>query len=87
MSAQPLSAPILRTASPLTVDALRSEIDEVDQQLLALIERRQKLAGRIGAFKSPQPLKLHPGREAAVISRLARVATPGVGAIVEPVWR
>jgi len=87
MSAQPLSAPILRTASPLTVDALRSEIDEVDQQLLALIERRQKLAGRIGAFKSPQPLKLHPGREAAVISRLARVASPGVGAIVEPVWR
>jgi chorismate mutase / prephenate dehydratase len=87
MSADPLSAPIMRAASPLTVEALRAEIDEVDEQLLALIERRQRLAGRIGAHKSPHPLKLHPGREARVIARLGRLASPDVASIVGPVWR
>jgi chorismate mutase len=87
MSVLSLNAPYARSASPLTVDALRAEIDDVDGQLLALIERRQRLAKRIGAHKSPRPLKLHPGREAGVISRLARAASPGAGAIIEPVWR
>ena len=87
MSALSLKSPYARSAPPLTVDALRAEIDEVDGQLLALIERRQRLAKRIGAHKSTRPLKLHPGREAGVISRLARAASPEAGIIVEPVWR
>lgn len=72
---------------PSPVDAIRAQIDEVDQELLNLLERRQRLATEIGALKPPSPLKLNPAREAHVIDRLTRAAAPEVSGLVEPLWR
>ncbi len=72
---------------PSPVDALREQIDNVDLELLALLERRQRLAIEVGALKPLSPLKLNPAREAQVIERLVEAASPEVSAIVEPLWR
>jgi chorismate mutase len=75
--------------SPLTLEAVRVEIDQIDDDLLRLVERRQRLAARIGGLKPAgrAPLKLNPAREARVIGRLADRASPEVRALVVPLWR
>ena len=59
------------------IDALREEIDTLDQELLALMEKRLDLAAAIAAAKSDDSktedaneLLLRPAREASVIDRL-----------------
>jgi chorismate mutase len=87
MSVLPLASKRSRAEQPSAVEALRAEIDDVDAKLLALLEQRQRLAGHMGTLKPLAPLKLNPAREAQVISRLAKAASPEVRAVVEPVWR
>jgi chorismate mutase len=75
-------------ASDLTLEALRSEIDAHDDQILALLERRMAIAARVRAFKDEgRTLNLKPDREARVIARLLDAARPERRPLVEAVWR
>ena len=57
------------------IDKLRAEIDAVDDELLELINRRARLAQRIGSLKSGAPA-YRPEREAQILGRLQK-ANPG----------
>ena len=64
---------------------LRAEIDQVDSELLALLERRFALSGQVAASKQGQSV-FRPGREAAIIRRL--VSETGLDpSLVAGVWR
>lgn len=61
------------TEEPSALEALRAEIDAIDDGLQDLILRRADLAGRIRDAKAregSQGVFLRPGREAAVLRRL-----------------
>lgn len=71
------------------VSRIREAIDQTDDAILELIERRLSLAQRMAAAKigGPDPSPLRPGREAAILARLkgnARSASPG---LIDIVWR
>ncbi|NQW09821.1 MAG: chorismate mutase [Alphaproteobacteria bacterium] len=78
--------------SPLPVasklEDLRAEIDAIDDELLDLLERRIAIGRRVADAKGPSsgPF-LRPGREAAILRRLA--AAPGGldVPVLERVWR
>lgn len=76
-------------ASP-SLAQLRAEIDEIDDTLLALLQRRVAIGRRVAAAKgdSAGPF-LRPGREAAILRRLAGQAADGdlPVAVIERVWR
>ncbi|MGE5128090.1 MAG: prephenate dehydratase [Sphingomonadaceae bacterium] len=57
------------------IGKLRGEIDAVDDQLLALFNRRAELARRIGALKGGDPV-YRPEREAQILRRVAQ-SNPG----------
>ena len=71
------------------LQAVRAELDALDNELLALIERRQGLARRIGDLKgaSAPGLKLRPDREAEVLRRIAGRAEPDNRRAVQALWR
>lgn len=79
------SAPI----ADLRLEALRSEIDGLDDEILHLIQHRQELARRIGGVKenAAAGLKLRPDREARVITRRLARATPETRRLALSVWR
>jgi len=52
------------------IDKLRTEIDALDAELVALLQRRARLAQRIGALKGDAPA-YRPEREAEVLRRIA----------------
>jgi chorismate mutase len=54
---------------------LRREIDRIDSALLALVVERREVSMRIGARKGDGGRALRPGREAAVLRRLAEEAS------------
>jgi 3-deoxy-7-phosphoheptulonate synthase len=68
---------------------LRGTLDAIDDQILALVERRIETARAIGAAKpaAAGALKLRLGREAAVVARLEARASPAARPAVRPVWR
>jgi len=68
---------------------LRAQIDSIDRELLALLNRRADLARRIGEVKKQQgSVVFRPEREAQVIDAL-KLANPGPLALdsVAPIWR
>lgn len=56
-------------ADPPEIDALRREIDSLDDQILDLLMQRDAVAARIGAAKKSGPV-LRPGREASIVRRM-----------------
>lgn len=76
-------------ASP-SLAQLRAEIDEIDDALLTLLERRITIGRRVAAAKGDAsgPF-LRPGREAQILRRLAaRLNGPDLPvAVMERVWR
>ncbi len=52
------------------IDKLRSEIDALDAELLALLQRRARLAQRVGALKGGFPA-YRPERESQILRRVA----------------
>src|SRR5438309_6166533 len=76
------------TDSSDALACLRGALDAIDDQILALVERRIETARAIGAAKpaAAGALKLRPGREAAVVARLEAQASAARPA-VRPVWR
>ena len=80
-------------SAPSSVDpallALRTQIDTVDRELLALLNRRATLAGEVGEIKKREgSVVFRPEREAQVIDGL-KAANPGPlrTESVAPIWR
>ena len=92
-------APVLQQVWPAPADvspeqmalaALRHEIDDLDDQLLALFERRLALAARVGRAKDAPAgphVKLRPGREQAVLDRVLSRARADNREAVSALWR
>lgn len=58
-------------AEELSLDALREEIDKIDEVIVRLLDRRARCAYAIGRTKKEQGLAIYePQREAAVIARV-----------------
>jgi len=58
---------------PATIAALRRQIDRLDDRLLALLNRRARLAQAVGAAKARAHTDVYaPGREKGVLARLVR---------------
>jgi chorismate mutase len=59
------------------LDALRAEIDRIDEQLVALLSARAACALEIGRVKHAEGLPVYqPGREADVLTHVQRI-NPG----------
>jgi chorismate mutase/prephenate dehydratase len=74
---------------PRTLAELRQDIDAVDQQLIALLNRRASLANEVGELKRAEGSPVfRPEREAQVINGL-QAANPGPlkSANVATIWR
>lgn len=74
----------------MALAALRHEIDALDDELLALFERRLAIAARVGRAKDAPVgphVKLRPDREQAVLSRMLARARPDNREAVESLWR
>lgn len=74
----------------MALAALRHEIDALDDELLALFERRLAIAARVGRAKDAPAgphVKLRPDREQAVLSRMLARARPDNREAVESLWR
>lgn len=84
--------PLPETVTPeqMALAALRHEIDLIDDEMLALFQKRLSLAQRVGKAKdAPQGphTKLRPDREQVVLSRMLAKAEPGAHEAVEHLWR
>jgi len=76
-------------ARPTSIDALRAEIDRLDEKLLALLNRRARLAVAIGQRKRhARDSMYNPAREKRVLERLVAI-NPGPlsAASLRPVFR
>ncbi|HEY0927799.1 chorismate mutase [Brevundimonas sp.] len=74
----------------MALAALRHEIDLLDDELLALFERRLAIAARVGKAKDAPAgphVKLRPDREKMVLDRLVAAADPENREAVESLWR
>lgn len=54
------------------LQALRAEIDAIDDEIHDLVMRRSALVERVGKAKADTRIFLRPGREALILKRLAR---------------
>ena len=78
------------TPEQTALQALRQEIDQLDDQLLDLFQRRLAVAAKVGRAKdAPQGphVKLRPDREQAVMARMLAQAQPENAEAVEALWR
>lgn len=74
----------------LDLQTLRTEIDRIDAELLALMEERLFCSAAIAAAKTHEDdaaLRLRPAREQQVIDRLIRRAGNMPAAAVTAIWR
>jgi chorismate mutase len=61
-------------AAELSLDALREEIDKIDEVIVRLLDRRARCAYAIGKIKSDQGASIYePAREAAVMAHIKEV--------------
>jgi len=83
-------APAEISPQHMALSALRHEIDQIDDELLALFERRLAIAARVGRAKDAPVgphVKLRPDREQAVLARVMAKAGPDNREAVESLWR
>lgn len=83
-------APSSDVSDPMALAALRHEIDQLDDQLLALFQKRLAVAARVGRAKDAPAgphVKLRPRREQAVLDRMLAQARPDNREAVEHLWR
>jgi chorismate mutase len=61
-------------AAELSLDALREEIDKIDEVIVRLLDRRARCAYAIGRIKHEQGLAIYePSREATVMGHVKAV--------------
>ena len=68
------------------LDDLRNEIDTVDNRILELITARMDLSDKVTAAKAGKAA-FRPGREAALMRRIASQRPDMSGAILLGIWR
>ncbi len=76
-------------AQPVTLDALRADIDAVDRQIVECLSRRARLAQQVGEVKGRSDAPVYrPEREAQIMRRL-RELNPGplAGDAIEAIYR
>lgn len=86
----PAPAPLDLSPAQMTLGALRHEIDQLDDELLAMFQRRLALAARVGKAKDAPTgphTRLRPDREQAVLGRMLAHATPDNHEAVQGLWR
>ena len=66
---------------------LRSQIDDVDQHLLALVKKRQQLSADVAQAKPKGSPVFRPGREHSLLTRLAGLAETIPVPLVAALWR
>ena len=71
-------------AAELSLDALRDEIDKLDEVIIRLLDRRARCAYAVGRIKSEMGRPIYePGREAAVMAHVKQVNTSLGGPLTE----
>ena len=78
------------SADQMALSALRHEIDLIDNDMLALFQRRLAIAARVGKAKDAPHgphTKLRPDREQAVLERVLAGAAPANAEAVTGLWR
>ena len=78
------------SAEQMALAALRHEIDLIDDDLLALFQRRLAIAARVGKAKDAPHgphTKLRPDREQSVLGRVLGQAEPDNAEAVSGLWR
>lgn len=61
-------------AAELSLEALREEIDKIDEVIVRLLDRRARCAYAIGRIKKEQGASIYePAREAAVMAHIKEV--------------
>ena len=68
------------------IEKLRREIDALDDELAALVQRRAGLAQKIGALKGGAPA-YRPERESEILHRVSKVCGPLAGERIAAVFR
>ena len=73
----------------ISIDALRAQIDRLDEKLLALLNRRARLAMQIGRRKHYARTSIYnPEREKRILERLVAINTgPMNGSGIRPIFR
>lgn len=74
----------------MALAALRHEIDLIDDEMLALFQKRLAIAAKVGLAKDAPHgphTKLRPDREQTVLSRVLAKAEPDNATAVEGLWR
>jgi chorismate mutase len=76
-------------AEQYSVEAIRREVDGVDDAILALVAERLKLADKLAQLKAPQTgIPIRAGREIALLRRLvASAPAPVDRELVVELWR
>ena len=72
------------------LDALRAELDRIDDEILGLIEQRLAASADIANAKIAQGdrhLKVRPLRQAQILERLKARTSRAAPVLVEEVWR
>ncbi|WLD77052.1 chorismate mutase [Mogibacterium neglectum] len=88
----------LTTASPTSASSfglvfgdlshLRSSIDEIDLQLIALIERRLKIAESVAAYKKENNLEIiDSNREASLLKRIRSLSSDDLADLNEDIFK
>lgn len=66
---------------------LRSQIDDIDQHLLALVKKRQQLSAEVAQAKPKGSPIFRPGREHSLLTRLSGLAESIPVPLVSALWR
>ncbi len=66
---------------------LRAQIDEIDQTVLDLIEKRQQLSADVANAKPKGSPVFRPGREQTVLTRLTEMADAKTAPLISSFWR
>jgi chorismate mutase len=78
------------TPPPPSLESLREQIDSLDDELLALVERRLAASRAVAELKSSRGddhLCLRPRREQQVVARLVQQATVAPETLIDRLWR
>lgn len=64
----------------MDLNELRQEIDKIDQELVQLFTARMDIAAKVADYKRENNLPIfHPGRERAILQKVAELAGPEMG--------
>ena len=66
---------------------LRAQIDEIDQTVLHLIEKRQQLSAEVANAKPKGSPVFRPGREQSLLTKLTEMADTKTVPLISSLWR